>query len=86
MDDFETSSLERIERKSALIQVMRRAIILLPKILENNMFKYAARIEGLYDLLVQEIPQIRKHLQLSTFLGMLIYFKVPCVYMCEHLM
>lgn len=40
------------------------------------MFKYAARIEGLYDLLVQGIPQIKKHLELSSSLGMFCCYKI----------
>lgn len=48
---------------------MRRSIVLLLKLVENNMFRFMARVEGLYELLVKGIERLQSHLNLSPFLG-----------------
>lgn len=59
---------QEVDFKPTLKVVMRRSIILLLKLVENNMFKFMARVEGLYEILVQGIDQMREHLDLSSHL------------------
>lgn len=55
--------------ESTLIRVMKRSIIILFKLIENHMITFVARVEGLYELLIEGIDRYRQHLHLSPNLG-----------------
>lgn len=48
---------------------MKRSIIILFKLIENHMITFVARVEGLYELLIEGIDRYRQHLHLSPNLG-----------------
>lgn len=66
--ELSSSPIPLSYKEEVLILIMRRTIVLLLKLVENNMFRFMARVEGLYELLVQGIDSIQKHLHVSPFL------------------
>ncbi|XP_026293946.1 uncharacterized protein LOC113218022 isoform X2 [Frankliniella occidentalis] len=52
--------------KNILVQIMRRSIILCRKLVQNHMFQFMGRVEGLYEILVHGIEKNQKHLKLSS--------------------
>ncbi|KAK3918715.1 Ectopic P granules protein 5-like protein [Frankliniella fusca] len=73
LSQLTTDSFTHEEEKhlrNTLLQIMRRSIILCLKLVQNHMFKFMGRVEGLYEVLVHGIEENQKHLKLSSGLEM----------------
>ncbi|XP_034255206.1 uncharacterized protein LOC117653550 isoform X2 [Thrips palmi] len=66
--ELPSSSISSSTKDEVLIRIMRRSIVILLKLVENNMFRFMGRVEGLYEILVQGIGRLKKYLHLSPLM------------------